>query len=193
MSVTIANKGTEETEWTVEMGNNSWLSANPKMGRIGAGKSQTIVFTVKRELLTEEKSIVVNIAAFGNTYPISVSCAPKQTHGELSVESTSLDFGEDATELNLKIKNVGDDVMNWTISNITAPCLSVSETSGKLQARLLERSFFGDSCEWLFETSEGAKILVKELASPQRVMGKEYFLDYDDSALIPVAESSDEE
>ena len=132
MSVTIANKGTEETEWTVEMGNNSWLSANPKMGRIGAGKSQTIVFTVKRELLTEEKSIVVNIAAFGNTYPISVSCAPKQTHGELSVESTSLDFGEDATELNLKIKNVGDDVMNWTISNITAPCLSVSETSGKL-------------------------------------------------------------
>jgi hypothetical protein len=57
----------------------------------------------------------------------------------------------------------------------------------------VERSFFGDSCEWLFETSEGAKILVKELASPQRVMGKEYFLDYDDSALIPVAESSDEE
>lgn len=132
MSVTITNKGTEETEWTVEMGNNSWLSASPKMGRIDAGKSQTIVFCVKRELLTEEKSIVVNIAAFGNTYPISVSCAPKQTHGELSVEPTSLDFGENATELSLKIKNIGDDVLNWTISDITVPCLSVSETSGKL-------------------------------------------------------------
>lgn len=164
MSVTIVNKGTEETEWTVEIGNYSWLSANPKMGRIDASKSQTIVFTVKRELLTEEKSIVVNIAAFGNTYPVSVSCAPKQTHGELSVEPTSLDFGEDATELNLKIKNVGDDELNWTISDITVPCLSVSEISGNLDIGgnkivkvKLDREKLTEDLSTTFIVSDGTK------------------------------------
>ena len=68
-----------------------------------------------------------------------------------------------------------------------------TETEGKLQGVILERSFFGDSCEWLVETSDRKRILVKELAAPQRAIGSTCFLDYDESALIPVAESSDEE
>ena len=71
--------------------------------------------------------------------------------------------------------------------------IKISETSGKLRATLLERSFFGDSCEWLFEVPETGKILVRELGAPQRETGKEYFLDYDSSFLIPVPESGDEE
>ena len=58
---------------------------------------------------------------------------------------------------------------------------------------LLERSFFGDSCEWLFEAPGAGKILVRELGAPQREVGKEYFLDYDSAFLIPVPESGDEE
>lgn len=134
MSVTITNEGTEETEWSVNLGNNNWLSANPKTGRIAAGKSQTIVFAVNRDLVAEDKSAVVNIAAFGNTYPISVSCTPKKTKGELAVEPTSLSFDEELSELDIKIKNTGDGELNWTISGITADCISVSDVSGKIVA-----------------------------------------------------------
>lgn len=133
MSVTITNEGTEETEWSVNLGNNNWLSANPKSGRIAAGKSQTIVLTVNRELVTEDKSVVVNIAAFGNTYPISVSCTPKKTQGELVVEPSSLDFGEDSSEKTITIKNIGDASLKWSISNVATP-LSVSDKEGELVA-----------------------------------------------------------
>lgn len=133
MSVTITNEGTEETEWSVNLGNNNWLSTNPKSGRIAAGKSQTIVFTVNRELVTEDKSAVVNIAAFGNTYPINVTCTPKNSQGKLSVEPTSLDFGEDSSEETITIKNVGDASLKWSITNVAAP-LSVSESEGEIVA-----------------------------------------------------------
>lgn len=133
LSVTITNEGTEETEWSVNLGNNNWLSANPKSGRIAAGKSQTIVFTVNRELVTEDKSVVVNIAAFGNTYPISISCTLKKNKGELAVEPASLDFGQVSSEKTITLKNVGDASLNWTISNVASP-LSVSEKAGELVA-----------------------------------------------------------
>ena len=71
--------------------------------------------------------------------------------------------------------------------------LRISETSGKERAVLLERSFFGDSCEWLFEIPGTGKVIARELAAPERTIGREYFLDYDESALIPLPESSDEE
>lgn len=77
MSVTVTNNGNTETEWTLELGSNSWLSANPKAGRIGSNKTQSIVFSVNRDKLGETKSVVVNLSAFGNSFPISVSCSPK--------------------------------------------------------------------------------------------------------------------
>ena len=49
MSVTITNNGNTETEWTLELGSNSWLSANPKAGRIGSNKTQSIVFSANRD------------------------------------------------------------------------------------------------------------------------------------------------
>jgi iron(III) transport system ATP-binding protein len=78
-------------------------------------------------------------------------------------------------------------------SGIRPERVRISSSSGKLRATLLERSFFGDSCEWLFDVPGSGKVIVKELAAPARTIGKEYFLDYDDSSLIPVAEPSDEE
>ena len=85
------------------------------------------------------------------------------------------------------------DVNRLPEGGIRPERIKISETSGKLRATLLERSFFGDSCEWLFEVPGTGKILVRELGAPQRETGKEYFLDYDSSFLIPVPESGDEE
>lgn len=161
LSVTITNEGTEETEWSINLGNNNWLSANPKSGRIAAGKSQTIVFTVNRELVTEDKSVVVNIAAFGNTYPIAVSCTHIKTQGELVVEPSSLDFGEDSSEQTITIKNIGDASLKWSISNVVAP-ISVSEKEGELAAGgnkvikvILDRNNMSEDINTSFVVSDG--------------------------------------
>lgn len=184
MSVIITNEGPEETEWSVNLGNNNWLSANPKSGRIAAGKSQTIVFTVNRDLVAEDKSAVVNIAAFGNTYPISVSCTPKKTKGELSVEPTSLNFGEDSSELEIKIKNAGDGDLNWTISGITADCLSVSEASGKIASGgnkvvkvNLDRDKLEKDLTTTFTVSDGNKDVSVAVAAKKKVLKGELVVE----------------
>ena len=85
------------------------------------------------------------------------------------------------------------DVSRLPEGGIRPERLKISETSGKLRAKLLERSFFGDSCEWLFELpGSGERLLVRELGAPARQIGKEYFLDYDSAFLIPLAECVDE-
>ena len=110
-----------------------------------------------------------------------------------------------------KLAQIGtpDEIYNHPADSFTArflgdvnglPCgggirperLRISEEKGKLSARLLERAFFGDSCEWLFEVPGAGKVLVRELGAPARTIGKEYFLDYDEAFLIPAPESDDE-
>ena len=44
------------------------------------------------------------------------------------------------------------DVNRLPDGGIRPERLKISDSCGKLRARLVERSFFGDSCEWLFET-----------------------------------------
>ena len=85
------------------------------------------------------------------------------------------------------------DVNLLSSGGIRPEQLKISETTGKLRARLCERSFFGDSCEWLFELpGKDQQILVRELGGAVRQIGKEYFLDWDDAFLIPLGESADE-
>lgn len=134
MSVTITNNGKAETEWTLELGDNNWLTASPLSGRIASKKTQSIIFSVNRDKLSDVKSVVVNLYAFGNSFPISVSCAPKNAKSEMKVEPTVLDFGAESKEQTMTIKNVGDAELNWTISNITAECLSVSEVKGTISS-----------------------------------------------------------
>ena len=131
LSITITNNSDVETEWSVNVGNNNWLSASPGSGRISAGKSQAIIFSVDRDLVVEPKSTVINIAAFGNTYPISISCSPKSTQGELIIEPSSIDFGENSSEETITIRNVGSAPLNWSISSLPS-LLDVSSDRGEL-------------------------------------------------------------
>lgn len=131
LSITITNNCDKETEWSVNVGNNNWLSASPMSGRISAGKSQAIIFSVDRDLVVEPKSTVINISAFGNTYPISISCSPKSTQGELIIEPSSVDFGENSSEETITIRNVGSASLNWSISSLPS-LLDVSSDRGEL-------------------------------------------------------------
>lgn len=165
MSVTVTNNGNTETEWTLELGSNSWLSANPKAGRIGSNKTQSIVFSVNRDKLGETKSVVVNLSAFGNSFPISVSCSPKgEKKTEMSVSPTTLDFGDTAQEQTLEIKNTGEVNLDWKIKGITSDCITVSESEGtvapagkKVVQVKLDRSKMTSDLNTSFIVSDGTK------------------------------------
>lgn len=106
LSVSITNEGNTETPWSLDMGNNNWLTANPSSGRIAAGKTQSIIFSVNRELISESKAVIVNLAAFGNSYPISIVCAPAQAQAAINVYPKTLNFGSIQNSLKLTIENL---------------------------------------------------------------------------------------
>ena len=134
LSVTITNRGTEETAWSLDLGVCKWLSANPVSGRIGAGKTQAIIFSVDRSLLQKDETAVVTLSAFGNSYPMNVSCAIVQNKGVMSVSPTVLSFGEDANEMSFTIKNLGNANLNWYTQGLSESCLSLSENNGTLSS-----------------------------------------------------------
>ncbi len=134
LSVTITNRGTEETAWSLDLGACKWLSANPVSGRIGAGKTQAIIFSVDRSLLQKDETTVVTLSAFGNSYPMNVSCAIVQNKGVMNVSPTVLSFGEDTNEMSFTIKNLGNANLNWYTQGLSASCLSLSENNGTLSS-----------------------------------------------------------
>ncbi|MDE5880942.1 MAG: carboxypeptidase regulatory-like domain-containing protein, partial [Muribaculaceae bacterium] len=86
MSVTIKNNGNATAEWSLNLGDNNWLSASQLGGSIQANRTQSITFTVNRSYLSEQKTVVVNLQAFGNSFPITISCAPKNITSTMTVE-----------------------------------------------------------------------------------------------------------
>ena len=162
LSATITNRGTEETAWSLDLGACKWLSANPVSGRIGAGKTQAIIFSVDRSLLQKDETAVVTLSAFGNSYPMNVSCAIVQNKGVMTVSPTVLSFGEDANEMNFTIKNLGNANLNWYTQGLSASCLSLSESNGTLTSGaskvvkvLLDRSLMSEDLSTSFVVSDG--------------------------------------
>lgn len=130
MSVTIKNNGNATAEWSLDLGNNYWLSASQLSGSIQASRTQSITFSVDRNYLAEVRSVIVNLHAFGNSYPISISCAPRNSVSEMTISPTELNFGSKLTEQIFTIRNTGHAALNWAISGITSPALSLSATKG---------------------------------------------------------------
>ena len=134
LTVTISNNGNAATEWSLDLANNNWLSASPMSGNIQSGKTQSIIFSVDRSLLPEPNTTKVDLSAFGNSYTISVSCAPRNAQSEMTVTPTTLNFGGTLSEQSLTIQNTGDATLTWNIAGITESCIVPSATSGTVEA-----------------------------------------------------------
>ena len=130
MSVTIKNNGNTTAEWSLNLGNNPWLSASQLGGSIQAGRTQSITFSVDRNYISEPKTTVVNLQAFGNSYPLTISCAPRNISSNMVIEPTTLNFGSDLTQQTFTIRNTGNAPLTWRANNITTPALSLSATQG---------------------------------------------------------------
>ena len=161
--ITITNRSAQDTPWSLDLGSNSWLSANPVTGNIGVGKTQTIVFTVDRSLMSKAETAIVTLSALGNSYSLTVSCALVETHAVMSVSPTVLNFGTDNNEMTFSIKNIGNAELNWYASALTASCVSLSDKSGavlpgstKVVKVMLNRSQLTSDLSTSFVVSDGA-------------------------------------
>lgn len=164
MAVSITNNGNAATEWSLNLGENPWLSASPASGNIAAGRTQSIVFAVDRDRLSEAKTARVTLSAFGNSYTISVSCSPRTQAAEMTVTPTVLDFGTELTELSLDIRNTGNAELSYNVSGLTAEYLALSATSGAVPAGgnqvlqvKLDRESMPETVNTTFIISDGTK------------------------------------
>ncbi|MDE6193856.1 MAG: carboxypeptidase regulatory-like domain-containing protein [Muribaculaceae bacterium] len=130
LSVTIRNNGNITADWSLDLGNNHWLSVSQTGGSIQANKTQSITFTVNRDFLSETKTVVVNLQTFGNSYPIHISCAPRNTTSEMTIDPTELNFGTNLNEKTFTIRNTGKNALDWSVSNLQSDAISLSADKG---------------------------------------------------------------
>lgn len=167
LSVTIKNNGNVTADWSLDLGNNHWLSVSQTGGSLQAGKTQSITFTVDRNYLSETKTVIVNIQSFGNSYPIHISCAPKNTTSEMNIDPTELNFGTTLLEKTFTIRNTGKDALNWSASNIKSTAISLSSDKGTVPGGgssvvtvILNRDKFDGTLNTTFVISDGIKDVV---------------------------------
>lgn len=134
LSVKIQNNGNTSTDWSLDLGSHTWITANPAAGQIEADKQQSIIFTVNRDKITEVQTVIIKLSAFGNSFPISVTCAPKNAQSYMSVEPEILDFGKESSEASFTISNTGKGELSWSIEDINESSLSATPTEGKIAA-----------------------------------------------------------
>ena len=131
LATTITNESDSETEWFLDLGDTPWLYAYPTTGRIGGGKHHTVVFTANRARMKEDKSSIVKVSAFGDDTPLSIKCKQSvQLSSVMVVESLNVDFGEEATEQIIRIHNISETDVNWTLWGNDSGYLTMSATHG---------------------------------------------------------------
>ena len=163
IAATIKNESDSEAEWFLDLGNTPWLYAYPTTGRISGGKTHSIVFTANRARMKEDKSSVISISAFGNTHPLSLKCKQSvQLSSIMEVESLNVDFGEEAVEQIIRIKNISETDVNWTLYKVQDQRLSMSATHGivkpgnsQIVTIRLDRSELTDVLATTFMISDG--------------------------------------
>ena len=135
MAVTVTNSSARDTQWSLDLGQNTWLKASPIAGQIGAGKSQTIVFYTNRANLTAETSGIVTFSALGGSSSLTVNCSPsQQVSSIMEVTPLDIDFGDLSTEQIFRIKNKSNALLNWTLFGLDEDAITVSDTSGTIQS-----------------------------------------------------------
>ncbi len=134
LAVTVTNDSPNETQWSLDLGQNTWLKATPIAGHLGAGKKQTIVFSANRASLTQETSGIVTFSALGGSSSLTANCSPsQQVSSIMEVTPLDIDFGDLSTEQVFRIKNTSSALLNWTIFGIEEEAITVSDTSGSIQ------------------------------------------------------------
>ena len=153
LNITITNNGNATAEWSLDLGDNdSWLKASQLGGSIQAGRTQSVTFSVDRNFIATTTSVVINLHAFGNSYPISVSCAPSNATSSMLIDPTTVNFGTDLTSQTITIRNIGKKSLSWSTTGIIDNAITVTPDKGTVAPGgnsvvilSLDRSLISDS------------------------------------------------
>lgn len=153
LNITISNNGNANAEWSLDLGDNdAWLYASQLGGSIQPGRTQSVTFSVNRNFIASTMTGVINLHVFGNSYPISVSCAPTNASSSMLVEPTSINFGTDLTSQTITIRNIGKSALSWNVTGNVDPAITVTPSKGTVAPGgnavaivSLDRSLIGDS------------------------------------------------
>ncbi|UCH85632.1 MAG: BACON domain-containing protein [Candidatus Latescibacterota bacterium] len=122
-AVQIVNLGGGELSWTAVEAM-PWMELNPQLGT----NDGTVVVTVDRSLVYPgEQSSLIFLNSNGGTAQIPVRM---DVVASLQVFPDQLDFGSQAEQLHISIRNFGDGIMSWSVST-DDPWISLVPTSGE--------------------------------------------------------------
>ena len=132
MSFSIHNNGNKSINWSIsEMKDVDWLSVSPSSGTIQAGKSNAVVVTLNRKLISEHKETTIIINADKESLPLKITAEAEKKSSKIELSTKSLNFGSEYNTLSFDIKNIGNaGSISWNITGIDADWVKVDPTSG---------------------------------------------------------------
>ena len=132
----VKNVGSAGTvlDWTIATPSVDWLTLTPMTGNTNAGSGTQVTAVVDRNKIHGTVSTTITVNGSNNSANLSISAANFVPN--LEVSSTNIDFGKIDNEKTIMIKNTGDEgsVLNWRISTPTVNWLTVTSSSGGINA-----------------------------------------------------------
>ena len=124
----IGNAG--NVNWSISGINASWITVTPKTGTTAMGKSSAVKVDIDRSKLADgANSTTVLINADGESLYLTIN-ADKQDNRYIEVNPTSLNFGEEASELTFSVKSYNGATSYELYTNGDASWASADKVEG---------------------------------------------------------------
>ena len=132
LSFDIRNKGNKSLNWNISgLDKIDWLSINPTMGTLAAGKSNAVTVTLNRDLITGNKEAVIIVNADNESLSLKITAEAENKSSNIALSTNTLNFGTEYTSLSFDVKNIGNSGdVNWEITDIDTDWLKVSPMTG---------------------------------------------------------------
>ena len=133
LSFDVVAKGDRQVEWTVKE-NIDWLSCSPANGKI-TNSSSSVIVTIDRKGLPDGvyKDVIVVSTTDEKIPDKTIHVEMTVNRNVLKVEPAELDFGADETTLQLKLKNIGAELLAFSVES-SSEWLVPSKTMGAIDA-----------------------------------------------------------
>lgn len=129
---TISNVGNAELSWVVSGITESCISVPQVEGKVSPEGSQVVKVMLDRSQMPDVLNTTLVVSDGAKEEIVTIKAEKQRV--EMFIETKNLDFGKTELELPLIIQNKGNVELTWTISGISASCISVNETTGKVEA-----------------------------------------------------------
>ena len=131
LTFTITNRNSSALQYSIS-GYPSYLTVTPSSATVaGNGGKQTVTVKVNRNEIDKDVSTSLTVNVGSDSYSVAVSIGYKEQTEKISLSETTLDFGQQYTELQFAIKNIGNSGdVSWTIEAPTVNCVKVNPAQG---------------------------------------------------------------